>query len=250
MDTTKQESDQTSPMADDVKKFLEEVDEATESNESSEPSEDVKQNELLDDDEFSLIDEDEIVPEDNPFPEPELTPDPAFSKTMGTLNPTVTTSDGQTVEITETDKEKYLRALLLNKPVLLDVELYGGRFKLTCRALSTYEYQLVDLLGLKLFEMYSANTARTLLPAKIHIWRMALQILKLNGIPCEFLEFKPERGKLNEHLEELDTQAEQIIGAMSTSLYNACRIGLNAFHTKLTKLDQLALARDFSTPVD
>lgn len=246
MNTTEQENDKTSPMADDVKKFLEQVEEATETS-SEDP---IDQNELLDDNEFSLIEDDELNADDNPFPEPDLQPDAAFSQTMGTLNPTVTTNEGQTVEITEADKERYLRSLLLNKPVLLDVELYEGRFKLTCRAISTYEYQLVDLLGMKLFDTYGDATARALLPSKIHMWRMSLQVLKLNGVPCDFLEFKPEREKLNKHLEELDIQSEKIIGTMSTSLYNACRIGLNIFHTKLTKLDQLALARDFSTPVD
>lgn len=248
METTDQQVDQTSPMADEVKQFLEQVNDTPD---ASPVEEDTKQNELLDDDnEFSLIEEDDITAEDNPFPEPELEPDRTFSQTMGTLNPTVTTNEGQTVEITPADKERYLRSLLLNKPVLLDVDLYGGRFKLTCRNISTYEYHLVDMLGMRLFETYGDNTARTILPTKIHMWRMSLQILKLNGLPCDFLEFKPERGKLNEHLDELDSQSDQIIGAMSTSLYNACRVGLNVFHTKLTKLDQLALARDFSTPVD
>lgn len=239
--------DQTSPMADGVKEWLEQVEESSEAPPAEETS---KQEELLDDNEFHTIDDEDIEIEDNPFPEPELQPDSTFSGTMGTLNPIVTTSDGATVEITPIDKEKYLRALLLNKPVLLDISLFDDKLKLTCRNISTYEYQLVDILGLQLFEKYDDRIARALLPAKLHMWRMAMQILRLNNVPCEFLEFEPEKGKLKEHLEELSTQAERIIGAMSTSMYNACRIGLNVFHTKLTKLDQLALARDFSTPVD
>lgn len=236
-------------MADDVKAYLEELQNTADQTSTEEE----KQNELLDeakDDDFHTISEEDLQTDENPFPEPDLTPDNTFTIGMGNANPIFTTSDGEyTGEITEDDKSRYLRALLQDKAVVLSIGLYGDKLRVACRNISTYEYQLADLLGMKLFETHSVNTARALLPMKLHTWRMAMQILQINGIPREFLEFKPEVGKLQEHLDALETKSEELIGTMSTSLYNACRSALNIFHHKLTKLDQLALARDFTTPV-
>lgn len=155
----------------------------------------------------------------------------------------------ETVPITETDMRDYLKCMLQDMPLELDIELYGGKIVIHARAVSVYEQQLAAATAYSYtMSQTSTHLASVIAPMFIQKLRIALQLRSFNGIPISDLEFKPEPNMLHAHIKKLTAKADDIVGACSAPRWNAYVYALNIFEHKLTKLNEMALNRDFLNP--
>lgn len=155
------------------------------------------------------------------------------------------------IPVTEADMRNYLKCMLQDVPLELDIELYGGKIIIRARAISAYEQQLAAATAYS-YTMSQSNThlASVIAPVFIQKLRIALQLRTFNGLPVSDLEFKPEPNMLVAHIKKLTLRADDLIGSCSAPRWNAYVYALNVFEHKLTKLNEMALNRDFLNPGD
>lgn len=155
------------------------------------------------------------------------------------------------IPITHDDEVAYLKSMLNDSPFELDIELYGGQMHIHARAISVYEQQLAALAAFnETARSDNPSVAAILAPTYLQKVRIALQLRSCNGLPVSDLAYKPEPGKINEHAADLAKKADELLGNSSAARWNAYIYALNIFEHKLTKLNEMALNRDFLSPGD
>lgn len=155
------------------------------------------------------------------------------------------------IPITHDDEVAYLKSMLNDTPFELDISLYGGKMNIHARAVSVYEQQVAAVAAFnETVNSDNAGLAAILAPTFMQKVRVALQLRSCNGLAISDLEFKPEPNKLHEHTRILTDRADEILGGTSAARWNAYIYALNIFEYKLTKLNEMALNRDFLSPGD
>lgn len=263
--------DTSSPYIDDVRAFLEEDEEtaavvaseekeekstAEEEEEAAETPEETWEAPIPDDLFSNREDEDED--EEDTKSEPfqgkiSLHTDTAFidDQLEAMSNLYQTTVKGFEYKITQEEKEEYLRCMLMDKPITMEVKTAGSNVGVTCRALSVYEIELATYAGMQ----YMKNAEDTYMAemtwrSEVQKYRLAMQAMQIGRDKVDYLSYKPEPGKLQENARDLQQKANERFGTMNVIRWRLCVHALNVFEHKLTRLNELALMPDFLSPGD
>ena len=146
------------------------------------------------------------------------------------------------------DKQKYLKAVLNDKPVILNVELAGGEFKVQIRSKTaweqtlTYEAAIADQDDKVVSDYYQAMI-------QMQKYGCLVQIQSINGETFSTKEYiRPKAGEWKEQREELRNQAIEVMDNMNsarmTMLLNALRI----FEYKLAEMTAACNDENFWKP--
>ena len=154
------------------------------------------------------------------------------------------------IEVTEQDKQDYLRAVLNDEPVVFTIELCGGQVKVKLRARTAWEQSLVYEAVFQDQEMKIVNEFRQGI-IQLQKYSAVLMIQEINGrlFSNEKFEKKDEDNwqKDVDKLRELVTEKiDSMDGAKLTLILNALRI----FEFKLARIGTQCLSGNFWNPVD
>lgn len=159
-----------------------------------------------------------------------------------------------TVPITDSDKETFLLATLNSELFKLDIELFGGRMKATCRDINVYERQvLMRAIDKAIASIGMANTTLTYVRTLLREYRVPMQLVAVNGKPVDGIWFTENP---TEHpFDNMDADAEALIEKATKmqrstpgAAYAMYVKALNVFELKLARLEQAALTGNFWQP--
>lgn len=238
------EEDQTSPMADEVKAFIESEDEH-DSTESSDENisvpEDVKK--MLEDSDHSKPKEEDTA---RTYFSADSTYDNADSKNpFDKLFVSVKDTD---IPVTEEDKTAYIKATLFDKPVILTIKAKNGT-SAKCRALTAYENDLcyeAMAIYLKKYPEYPPMLWESL----IQQFRFCMQVLEYCNIEQPVIKFDYAPGKKEEFANELIEKSDKLMADIPYPAYNNRIRLLNVFNHKMAVLQSAAFNEDFWNPDD
>ena len=154
------------------------------------------------------------------------------------------------IEVTEDDKQAYLRAVLNDEPVIFTIILCGGQVKVKLRARTAWEQSLVYEAVFQDQEMKIVNEFRQGI-IQLQKYSAVLMVQEINGrlFSSEKFEKKDTENwqKDVDQLRELVTEKiDSMDGAKLTLLLNALRI----FEFKLARIGTQCLSGNFWNPVD
>jgi hypothetical protein len=154
------------------------------------------------------------------------------------------------IEVTENDKQNYLRAILNDKPVVFTISLCGGEVEIKVRARTAWEQSLVYEAVFQDQEMKIVNEFRQGI-IQLQKYSAALMIQSINGrlFSNEVFEKKTDSTweKDIKRLRELvDEKIENMDGSKVTLILNALRI----FEWKLARISTQCLTGNFWNPAD
>lgn len=156
------------------------------------------------------------------------------------------TPRGVPVEITLQDKVSYLKAMLMDTEVRLEVPLAGGRVTAEYRSLTAYEQDIVPVVSAMYIAKHPSAGFMLLDGIRQHAL-IAMELVKFNGN-----EISPARFVPGDHTIEED--AEALIEAGNKLLLSAGPrfafyvAGADVFHRKMHALGEAALNKDFWDP--
>lgn len=237
--------DTSSEYIDDVKAYLEEE----ETTEQQEPEQDNIPEDIMQEEPEPSKPID--IPEPPKYQNISLKTDTSFidDQLEAMSNLYQTTVKGFEYKITQDDKEDYLRCMLTDAPVILPVITKGSGIKVVCRALSVYEVELATYAGIQhVKNSQHPEMAELTWRSEVQKYRLSMQVMQLGKDKMDYLSFKPEIGKLQEHCDMLRKLATERFGNMSIIRWRLCIHALNIFEHKLTRLNELALMPDFLSP--
>lgn len=156
--------------------------------------------------------------------------------------------DIRTVAITEDEKNMFLKALLCDKPVELDVELFGGKMKLTFRSRSMHEQRRVlDVLHLDQEEKILPANDPALLFTRLQQYLAAVMLRRVNGEIFSELEItagNPVKDDAVLLRKVFSDKLEQMPHIKWTAVLN----GLRIFEEKCRQLSEHCVNEDFWLP--
>ena len=152
------------------------------------------------------------------------------------------------VDITESDKELYLKAILNDEPVVLDIPLMGGKLIIKVRAKTAWETTLVyqatisDTSDVKV-DYYQAMLDLQKFGASLQIMSVDNKIFSdIKYDKDKTVDWKTQRDELKEHCEKTFAKMSS---AKFTLLLNALRV----FEYKISVMASNCLTGDFWKPV-
>lgn len=156
--------------------------------------------------------------------------------------------DIEGVEPSNTDKQMYLKAMLNDVPVKLDVGLCGGRVTVAVRARTTWEQSCI-------YEAVRLDTEEKLIDG------MASVILQLQKYGCLIMIEKvgdrdfgsislDNSSTLAECVELLRGKRAEIMDGMNTPKWSLLLNALRVFETKMATMGSECLNENFWAPVD
>lgn len=151
-------------------------------------------------------------------------------------------------EITGTDRELFLKAVLTDTPIRMTVSLYNGKFALEARSRSTFEQKRVfDVLKLDQKEKLIEDGDLAAIATRMHYYLAALMVERINGVLVSELTLAPGK-PLEEDAAKLRAAADKLFETMTslrwTSILNALRI----FEHKCARMNSEAANGDFWNP--
>lgn len=153
------------------------------------------------------------------------------------------------IPVTESDKVAYVKSMLNDEPLELNISLYNGEVNIRARSVSVYEQQLAAMAAYNYLASDEAeHTGAMLVPLFLQKCRIAMQLISCNGRRISDIAYTPEPGKLSAHIADLIKQANLLLARTNAPRWNAYVYALNIFEHKLTKLDEMAINRDFIVP--
>lgn len=230
------EEDQTSPMADDVKDFLNNKEEE-------------KPIEIPDDIKEMLGDKDsgeEEISKDRIKIAPDNTFENSDAKTPFS-DMFVSVKDTE-IPVTEEDKTDYIKATLFDNPVILTIKAKNGT-SAKCRTLTAYESDICyEALGLYLKKY--PNYPSMLWTSLMQQFRFPIQVLEYCGKEQKSISFKYEHGKKEEFAEQLIELSDARMADVPYPAYNNRIRLLNVFNNKIALLQSATFNSDFWNPDD
>ncbi len=238
------EEDQTSPMADQVKDYLNNKEEEPEEDPVSVP-EDIKKmleggNTKPEDQDGEDEDESRVeVPVDNVY-ENSDSKDP-FANMFVSVKDT-------DVPITEEDKTAYIKATLFDNPVMLTIKANNGT-SAKCRTLTAYESDVCyTALGMYLKKYPEYPTI--LWSSLMQQLRFPMQVVEYCGKEQKCIDIKYEPGKKEEAAAKLIELSDELLGNIPYPAYNNRIRLLNVFNNKIALLQSATFNEDFWNPDD
>lgn len=149
------------------------------------------------------------------------------------------------VQITEDDKQEYLRAVLFDEPVELSTKMFGDKVKVTCRALTVYESALASAAVLK-YAMDTPPSHAMFYDTQLQKYRCCMQVTAINEKKFDYATYKEVSADEKEtQIKDLMVRAEKLASDTIAPRWGAMIHALNVFEHKLTRLNNAALNRDF-----
>lgn len=170
-------------------------------------------------------------------------------KNSDIINPGSLSGLAGDISCSPADKQKYLKAILNDKPVILNVELAGGEFKVNIRSKTaweqtlTYEAAIADQDEKVVSDYYQAMI-------QMQKYGCMIQVQSINGATFSTKEYtRPKDGNWKDQREELrdDTieRMDNMNSARMTMILNALRI----FEYKLAEMTAACNDENFWKPV-
>lgn len=234
MSETPFEEDQTSPMADDVKDFLNNKGEEK----PVEIPEDIK--EMLGEDTNQKADKERI----------EIEPDRTFENSDAKTpfaNMFVSVKDTE-IPVTEEDKTDYIKATLFDNPVVLTIKAKNGT-SAKCRTLTAYESDIC-YEALSAYLKKYPNYPSMLWTSLMQQFRFPIQVIEYCGKEQNPISFKYEPGKKEEFAEKLIELSDARTADIPYPAYNNRIRLLNVFNNKIALLQSATFNSDFWNPDD
>ncbi len=197
---------------------------------------------------------DEKLPEDGGEPQaPRITlpPDPLVQQKPDSetiLAQTLTDLDPSQAEVTDTDKDIYLRAVLTDTPVELTVSMYSGKWNAVVRARTVYEQQRVfDILRWEMENKHLTQGDVAMYVHRLHEYLALVMIKRVNSAIFVDLELK-QGSSLEEDSKKLRELVVNKFDSTSQVRWMVIWNTLRIFETKMAKLGSMALNQDFWKP--
>lgn len=153
------------------------------------------------------------------------------------------------IEVTEQDKQDYLRAVLNDEPVIFTIDMCGGKVKVKLRARTAWEQSLVYEAVFQDQEMKIVNEFRQGV-IQLQKYSAVLMVQEINGRLFSTEKFDKKNDdwqKDVDKLRELVTERiDSMDGAKLTLVLNALRI----FEFKLARIGTQCLSGNFWNPAD
>lgn len=230
------EEDQTSPMADDVKDFLNNKEEEK----PIEIPEDIKE---------MLGEKDGEAGKDNKE-RIEIEPDRTFEDSDAKTpfaNMFVSVKDTE-IPVTEEDKTNYIKATLFDNPVVLTIKAKNGT-SAKCRTLTAYESDIC-YEALSAYLKKYPNYPSMLWTSLMQQFRFPIQVIEYCGKEQNPISFKYEPGKKEEFAEKLIELSDARTADIPYPAYNNRIRLLNVFNNKIALLQSATFNSDFWNPDD
>lgn len=156
--------------------------------------------------------------------------------------------DIRAVTITDEDKNMFLKALLCDKPVELEISLFGGKVKLLFRSRSMHEQRRVlDVLHLDQEEKVLPSNDPALLFTRLQQYLAAVMLRRVNGEIFSELEItagNPVKDDAVLLRKVFSDKLEQMPHIKWTAVLN----GLRIFEEKCRQLSEHCVNEDFWSP--
>ena len=233
-------SEDTSSQAADVLAYLKEEAEAKE-------AERAQQQAQLDAPKFKEVDLSE-----NPNFNMTFTADPVFTKNKQEQDTKTffMAVDDEQVPITDEDQALYMKAMLNDTDVHLEMSMMGGRFKVECRAISVYEADMVLLAALRMSGSEGKEVPTALLPGCAQQIRVAMQTVRINGKDADPIHIEANRADRDNEIDKLIARVDARLSRMNAAKYGMLVRALNMFEHKLARMNALAYTGNFWKPVE
>lgn len=233
-------SEDTSSQAADVLAYLKEEAEAK-------AAERAKQQEQLDAPKFKEVDLSE-----NPNFNMTFTADPVFTKNTQEQDTKTffMAIDDEQVPITDEDQAMYMKAMLNDTDVHLEMSMMGGQFKVECRAISVYEADMVLLAALRMSGSEGKEVPTALLPGCAQQIRVAMQTVRINGRDADPIYIEANRADRDNEIDKLIARVDDRLSRMNAAKYGMLVRALNVFEHKLARMNALAYTGNFWKPVE
>lgn len=233
-------SEDTSSQAADVLAYLKEEAEAK-------AAERAKQQEQLDAPKFKEVDLSE-----NPNFNMTFTADPVFTKNTQEQDTKTffMAVDDEQVPITDEDQAMYMKAMLNDTDVHLEMSMMGGQFKVECRAISVYEADMVLLAALRMSGSEGKEVPTALLPGCAQQIRVAMQTVRINGRDADPIYVTANRADRDNEIDKLIARVDDRLSRMNAAKYGMLVRALNVFEHKLARMNALAYTGNFWKPVE
>jgi hypothetical protein len=143
-------------------------------------------------------------------------------------------ADIEGIEPSTTDKQMYLKAMLNDVPVKLDVNLCGGRVVVAVRARTTWEQSCI-------YEAVRLDTEEKLIDGMASV---ILQLQKYGSVSLE------NKSTLEDCVTLLRSKRAEIMDGMNTPKWSLLLNALRVFETKMATMGSECLNENFWEPVD
>ena len=182
-------------------------------------------------------------PEEVRLPDDPLLQGNAQEKAMETAMPTF-----KKVEVSEMEVDLYLKAVLNDKPVMLNIEVMGGNMNLKFRSRTMHEQERVlAVVRQDVKDKFIDESDAALAYTRLQQYCMCLQLLSINGENFSSLTLDPG-SKFDKDVAELRSAFIQHLPGMSAVRWMALFEGLVTFESKCRKMAEECLNSDFWKP--
>jgi len=156
--------------------------------------------------------------------------------------------DIRAVTITEEEKDLFLKALLCDKPVELEITLFGGKLKFLFRSRSMHEQRRVlDVLHLDQEQQVLPSNEPALLFTRLQQYLASVMLRRINGDVFSELEIVPGNN-IAADAELLRKVFADKVENMSHIRWTAVLNGLRIFEEKCRQLSEHCVNEDFWLP--
>lgn len=159
--------------------------------------------------------------------------------------------DDKQIPITDEDQAAYMKAILNDTDVHLEMSMMNGQFKVECRAISVYESDLVLLAALRMSGSEGRDVPSPLLVGCAQQIRVAMQVVRINKKPVPYVSMESNRqADRDEEINQLIAKVDKRLNHMNAAKYGMLVRALNVFEHKLARMNALAYTGNFWKPVE
>jgi hypothetical protein len=149
------------------------------------------------------------------------------------------------VPVTEDDKALYLKAMLNDKPVHMEITLFGGQLSVKVKARSTKEQQVMYLAIHKDRDEGLIPDTASLISASQR-YGIRFMLVEYNNSPVDQLDL--EGLSYSESVDMLREETCKLLDGMSVPKWNSILNAMNIFEAKMAKMGTECLNENFWTP--
>ena len=157
-------------------------------------------------------------------------------------------TDTDAVELTHSDKMSYLKAVLNDVPVILDIPLCDGAINISIRSRTTWE-QTCLYSAVKKDQEEGIIVDLSSVIIQLQKYGCILMVKSINDDPFPYLELD-EKEPLEEAVEKLREKRQKEIETMSMPKWTIMLNALRVFETKIAQMGTVCLNENFWKPVD
>jgi len=180
------------------------------------------------------------VPKDNTFDE---NPDSMDSIMREALSP-----DPDLVSLEDSDKNAYIKAVLNDKPVILETSLLNSKMSVKIRSRTSWE-QTCMYAALKQDQEEFLVTDLATVIIQLQKYGCALMVTEVNGEVFSDLELDQKDG-LEESIKKLKSAKDEKIEVLSMPKWALLLNSLRVFESKLSRMGTECLNANFWEPAD